>query len=297
MRIERSLRGTESMNNLTLKVKKLCERFGIKPDVDLKDQHFLVNGKAIDAVVKAADIKPTNSVIEVGPGLGHLTEELANRAKSVLAIEIDRQFEGPLREVQKRRPNLEVVYKNVLETELPSCDKIVASLPFSILEPFITKLTKARFKLATLVTGKRFAYEVEAQPENHNYGKLSALVQGRFEAQKVTEIDKSSFWPKPRVNTAIINLEPQESKELREEPVKFVMGEVILQPDKKVKNALREAIIRFDELRGRRGTKRRAREMISKLGLSSEILEKMPEQLSNRELRSIGKSLRVLKEG
>lgn len=282
------------MGNLTQEVKNLCKKFHIIQDTDFKDQHFLVDRRVIDAVVKTADIKTTDSVVEVGPGLGHLTEKLAKRARSVLAIEIDRQFEGPLGEVQKRRPSLKVIYKNVLEVKLPSCDKLVASLPFSILEPFITKLVKSHFKLATLVAGKRFAYEIQAKPEDRNYGKLSALVQGRFQTRTVREIDKSSFWPKPRVNSAIINLKPQEPGELREEPARFIMGEVVFQPDKKVKNALREAIIRFEKLRGRRGTKRQARETISKLGLPSKILEKMPEQLSNEELQSLAKSLSSL---
>ena len=260
----------------------------------MKDQHFLVDEKVFDVIVEAADIKPTDFVVEVGPSLGHLTKELAQRVGNVLAIEIDRQFEGPLREVQKRRPNLEVVFRSVLEVKLPSCDKVVASLPFSVLEPFITKLVKSHFKLATLVTGRRFACEIQAKPKDSNYGKLSALVQRKFKAQLVEEIDKNSFWPRPRVNSAIINLKPQEPEALRDDPVRFIMGEVVLQPDKKVKNALREAFVRFEKLRGKRGTKRQAREVISTLGLSPKTLERMPDQLSNKELQLLGRNLETL---
>lgn len=278
-----------SMSNLLQEVRSTCERFRIVPEVDFKDQHFLVDREVVEAVVKAADIKESDFVIEVGPGLGHLTEELAKRADNVLAIEIDQQFEGPLGEIQERQPSLRVVYGSVLEMKLPPCNKVVASLPFSILEPFVAQLVKARFSLATLVAGKRFSYEIQAEPRDANYGRLSGLVQRGFETEIVIEIPKTSFWPQPRVNSALINLRPRALRELREEPVKFIVGEVVLQPDKKVKNALREALIRFEGLRGRTGTKRQAMEVISKLGLSPEILEKMPDQLSNKELQLLGK--------
>jgi 16S rRNA (adenine1518-N6/adenine1519-N6)-dimethyltransferase len=165
------------------------------------------------------------------------------------------------------------------------------------------KLSKVRFNLATLVTGKKFAYEVQASPYDSNYGRLSALIQGRYQPQLIREVPKEAFWPPPRVNSAILNLKPYKQKSLisrlrprRLKPgtTQFIMGELVMQPDKQVKNALREAIIRFEDLQGRSGTKREAREIIKQLNLSDQILSKMPEQLSNQDFQSIAIAIDIL---
>jgi len=174
-------------------------------------------------------------VVEIGPGLGHLTELLAQKARRVLTIEIDKQMSGPLEEVRRRRPNLEIAYGSAIDVAIPNCDKIVASLPFSIIEPLVRKLLKVRFKLATLVTGKKFAYEIQAILSGPNYGRLSALAQRRYEVQLIGEVPKESFWPSPRVTSAIINLKPLEPWRLKTKPAQFIVGELVTQPDKKVK--------------------------------------------------------------
>jgi 16S rRNA (adenine1518-N6/adenine1519-N6)-dimethyltransferase len=91
------------MGSLEHQVKDLCERYGIIPDIEFKDQHFLIDEEVISDIVAAANVKARDFVVEIGPGLGHLTERLAQKSKKVLAIEIDRKMSGPLDGIRNRR--------------------------------------------------------------------------------------------------------------------------------------------------------------------------------------------------
>ena len=106
-------------------------------ETDKLDQHFLFDEEVINKFINFCDLKDTNVVVEVGPGEGNITRLLCEKSKQVIAIEKDLRLKGKLDILEKEYDNLQVIYGNVLDTYIPECDKIITSLPYSIIEPFI----------------------------------------------------------------------------------------------------------------------------------------------------------------
>ena len=114
-------------------------------DSDHLDQHFLIDQQVINDFIDFCDIKDTDTIIEVGPGNGIITERICQKAKKVTSIELDERLHVYLDSLELKYSNLDVIYQNVLNTYLPKCDKIITSLPYSIIEPFINKMIKCEF--------------------------------------------------------------------------------------------------------------------------------------------------------
>ena len=176
-------------------------------------QHFLTDGAVIDAIVDAIDPKPGEALVEIGPGLGAMTDPLVARSGSLTVIELDRDLAGRLR----RRPELEVIESDVLQVDFAALAlrhgqrlRIVGNLPYNISTPILFHL----LGVATHIVDQHFMLQKEvvarmaAAPGSKDYGRLSVMLQWRYEIESVLDVPPESFDPPPRVDSAVVRMRP-----------------------------------------------------------------------------------------
>ena len=239
-------------------------------DSDHLDQHFLIDQQVINDFIDFCNIKSTDIIIEIGPGNGVITEKLCQKAKKVTSIELDERLHVYLDSLELKYSNLEVIYQNVLNTYLPKCDKIVTSLPYSIIEPFINKMIKCEFNELIMIMGETYIDDVI----NNSNNKLALLTNAYFKAEKLREIDSSSFKPSPRTVSGIIKLIPKSLEDFK----LFIIRELFFYRDMKIKNALKESIIKYNNC-----TQKEAKELLNELNIEEELLENKFETISNSD--------------
>jgi len=213
--------------DLLQQTKELCRLYNIQP-VRSRGQIFLIKEKIHDDVVAAADLRPDDFILEVGPGLGFLTAKLAARAKRVVAVEIDKKLVEALKAglVAKNIKNVEVINENVLEIKIqpplfPPYQgggyKIAANLPYNITSIFLRKFLEAGNKpeLMVLMLQKEVAQRVAA--EAGDMSLLAVSVQFYARPEIIEIVPKKCFWPEPEVDSAIIKIRPHPSPLLSKE--------------------------------------------------------------------------------
>lgn len=261
-----------------------------QPNTKHLGQHFLIDESIADSIIALADIQPDDIILEIGPGEGSLTYRLAQKAKRVYAIEIDNRLKHPLEEMAKKADNIELIWGNALQVPFPQFDKLVSSLPYQILEPLLNKLIQDSFKFAVLVTGSRFGFTILQHPQDIGFKKLGVLVNSFFYPEIKSVVPSNAFSPKPRMSSTVMVLRPKKIMDLMNDQTLFLFRLLLEQRDKKIKNGLREAIIRVAETRGIRLTKNQARKLIVECGIPDDILENWFESLSNPQLEILGKA-------
>lgn len=175
-------------------------------------QHFLKNPAVVENIVLKANIRPTDTVLEVGPGTGNLTVKLLEHAKRVIAIEYDRRM---VREVLKRvegspkERNLEVIHGDVLRVDVPYFDVCVANLPYQISSPFLFKMLahKPPFRSAVVMFQLEFAQRLTAKAGDDLYCRLSVNTQLLAKVENLLKVGKSNFRPPPKVDSLVVRIE------------------------------------------------------------------------------------------
>lgn len=259
-----------------------------RPDTKHLGQHFLIDEQVADRLVALAQIEREEVVLEIGAGFGFLTCRLAERAEKVYTIEIDRRFHPWLEKLTQEAGNIEIIWGDALKVPFPRFDKFVASLPYQILEPLIEKLIRHSFDSALLVTGARFGFTVLQHPRAIKFKKLAVLVNCFFYPKIEFVVPSSSFNPKPRMSSTVVVLTPKKITDLLDDKVLYLFRQLFEQRDKKIKNGLREAIIRFAEVKGTLLTKNQARLLIEESGIPDQILDNRLESVSNTQLELLG---------
>lgn len=193
------------MNNVI----SLLQEYGIRPNKRL-DQHFLVSEKYIGSEIDAAEISETETVLEIGPGIGTLTEELLKRAKKVTAVELDKNLASILK-VRFPENNFSLIEGDALKVKLPEFDKCVSNIPYSISSKIVVMLGKCG-KPAVLMFQKEFADRLVAKPGEKNYSRISIAAQYYFTAKRICNVPKTAYFPVPEVDSAIVKLSPREKK-------------------------------------------------------------------------------------
>ena len=195
--------------------KQLLKKYDIKPSKKL-GQNFLINNSVLEQIIDAANLSPKDIVLEIGPGLGILTIELAKRVKKVITVEKDRTLCQLLEDILKAEgiKNVKIINKDVLQifNKFPISNyKIVANLPYYIVSPVIRKFLEANPPAGkppesmVLMVQKEVSQRICAKPPRMNL--LAVAVQFYAEAKIVSYISKKSFWPQPKVDSAIIKIE------------------------------------------------------------------------------------------
>lgn len=187
-------------------------------------QNFLIDGNIVRKIADAAEISEEDNVLEIGPGVGTLTEELALRAKKVVAVEIDEK----LRELHKETLNIEnvkVIYGDFLGLDLKKLTKeefgdegfkVVANLPYYVTTPIIEKLILANVNLIsiTVMVQKEVAKRLSAEPGSKDYSSLSVFINYYTDCRYKFQVPSSVFMPKPNVDSAVVNLKMKKREEV-----------------------------------------------------------------------------------
>lgn len=180
-------------------------------------QNFLIDKRVVDKIVDAAQITKEDFVIEIGPGIGTMTQALLEQAGEVVAIEVDAQLIPILQDTLSGYDNVSVIHGDVLKTDLTRiieeknggkpC-KIVANLPYYITTPILMEVLERRVpvKSITVMVQKEVAQRMQAQPGTKDYGALSLAVQYFTEPFIVANVPPNCFIPRPKVGSAVIRL-------------------------------------------------------------------------------------------
>ena len=188
----------------------ICKRFDIKMSKKL-GQNFLIKRGIVDEIVHAAELTPGEPVLEVGPGIGTLTQGLAQSGADVTAIELDRRLLEVLDTTLASYDNVRIVHGDVLKLDVPAIMnhkpfKVVANLPYYITTPIIMSLLESKLPIERLVVmvQKEVALRMVAQPGTKDYGALSVAVQYYTEPDIVLDVPPKSFLPAPAVTSSVI---------------------------------------------------------------------------------------------
>jgi 16S rRNA (adenine1518-N6/adenine1519-N6)-dimethyltransferase len=205
-------------------IKELLVKYDAAPLKRL-GQNFLINHGVRQKIIQVADLGRGDMVLEIGPGLGTLTQALAGRAKKVIAIEKDKKFVAILKETLKGYDNVKIIQNDILKFDIESLEfdcklkignwKLIANLPYYITSPVIRKFLENtnRPKEMLLMVQKEVAQRICSNPPDMSL--LAVSVQFYANPQIISYVSKGSFWPAPKVDSAILRLTPQSNTNLR----------------------------------------------------------------------------------
>jgi 16S rRNA (adenine1518-N6/adenine1519-N6)-dimethyltransferase len=204
------------MMNLTRlsEVHALIRTIGIHPNRTL-GQNFLVDRNILEIILDAAGLSREDTVLEIGPGLGTLTVELAERAGRVIAVEKDRGLFEHLAVFLKDRTNVTLMHGDALDVvvrdriaALPPYDKLVANLPYSVGTRIVldASLQATRPACMVVTVQREVADRMTAVPASRDYGMLTLWLALHYEATCVKTVSASCFWPRPDVQSAVVRL-------------------------------------------------------------------------------------------
>lgn len=251
----------------------MCNFYNIKP-VRSKGQNFLINEQIYDKIVQEAELKQNDHILEIGPGAGILTFKLADRAKKIIALELDDDLVEFLcgRVDSAKAKNIEILNKDVLKIEkkdlqsLKKDYKIVANLPYNITSRFLRRFlseNELRPKSMVLLLQREVAQRIVASPPNMS---LLALSVQYFSRPRIVEnVPASCFWPKPRVDSAVVKFEIKKDLDLSRKQEKKLFDLIrtgFRSKRKMLKNNLSSGL-KIDT--------RRAEEILKKMGLNFKI--------------------------
>lgn len=198
-------------------VKEVLDRHGFYFSKSL-GQNFLIDGNTVRKIVHLAGITKEDCVIEIGPGMGTLTEELAINANKVISIELDNRLKPILEETLSPYDNTKIIFEDVLKVDLKElieneCGglnvKIVANLPYYVTTPIIAKLIESELPIQsiTVMVQKEVAQRMAAKAHTKEYGSLSLFVQFYTEPKILMKVPKTVFMPQPTIDSSVINLQ------------------------------------------------------------------------------------------
>ena len=185
-------------------------------------QNFLIDNHVLGKIVRAADITEDDFVLEIGPGIGTLTQYLCESAREVLAIEIDKKLIPILQETLADYDNVSILNEDILKVDIASIVKeynnnkpvkVVANLPYYITTPIIMDLFEKHVPLSgvTIMIQKEVADRIKAGPGSKEYGALSLAVQYYAKPYIAANVPPNCFMPRPKIGSAVINLTPHQT--------------------------------------------------------------------------------------
>ena len=197
-------------------IREILDKYGFEFSKAL-GQNFLIDGNILKNISKAGEITKEDLILEIGPGIGTLTEELALNAKKVVAVELDKNLLPILGETLKAYDNIEVVHGDILKLDLKELIdnkleggpiKVVANLPYYITTPIIGKLLEEDLNIHSIIimVQKEVADRIVATPNSKEYGALSLFINFYSHPQIILKVPKTVFMPQPRVDSAVVKL-------------------------------------------------------------------------------------------
>ncbi len=185
-------------------VRRLLRKYSVKPRKK-RGQTFLTDPLVARRIVKQARLDRSDSVLEVGGGLGALTCNLARAAGHVYVIEIDRRLVTALRDIVQPYSNVTIIEGDALRVKLPKTDKVVSNLPYSISSEITFRLLReCEFQVAILMYQKEFAARLTAEPCTSEYSRLTVNVSYEGVFEPLFEVPATAFYPQPSVDSVVL---------------------------------------------------------------------------------------------
>ena len=207
------------MQSLYQETKFIMNKYNIKANKSL-GQNFLVSEEAVDAIVESAEITKQDLIIEIGPGLGTLTQRLIEKAGKVICIELDTRMVNIITDRFALYNNIEIINEDVLKVNLQELiqnqkqqnnlqnAKVVANLPYYITTPIIMKLLEDKLDIQsiTIMIQKEVAQRIVAKPGDNLSGAITSRIYYYTEPESITEVPHNAFIPEPEVDSQVIKL-------------------------------------------------------------------------------------------
>lgn len=238
-----------------------------KNNTDTLDQHFLVSETVINKFIEFCDLKKSDVCLEIGPGRGVLTKLIAPNVRKLTVIEKDERLEAYLKEI----PNIDVIIGDAIYVSWPKVNKIITSIPYSIIEPFIKKLTKEDFDELVMMMGKNYCMSVLDKKITY----LSLMTNVFFKVEKIIDVPKEAFKPEPRVMSSLVRIRPKKCLTKIDE----LFQNIYNLDHKKCKNAIIESLIIRDNI-----TQKEAKAVLNNMNIDDNILNKPFSLIKNEEL-------------
>ena len=185
-------------------------------------QNFLVVPWVPEQIAENAGLDKDTAVLEIGPGVGCLTEQLARRAGKVLAVELDRSLKGVLQETLGSYENVEILFGDILKQDIPSLVRehfggmravVCANLPYNVTSPLLTALLRADcFETMTVMIQREVARRICAPPDTDDYGAFSLFIQWHAIPEMLFDVPPHCFHPQPKVTSSVIRLTTRAEK-------------------------------------------------------------------------------------
>lgn len=259
----------------------ILRKYGIRGGYH--DQHFLIDERILDRIVGAAEIQPDEIVLEIGAGIGNLTERLMAKAKHVFAIERDPELVEVLKDRFGDSEKLTIIHGDVLEVDFPHFDKVVSNLPYSISSEITFKLFKHDFRLAILMYQYEFAQRLVAHADSKDYSRLSVNAHYFADTSLIMKIPRGAFSPPPEVLSAVVEIRPRPAdfEVLDEQYYLDFVTAVFGQRRKKMRNSIlrNKQLLGIDDMT----------EFINEL--PQELLDKRPENLTPEQFAELANQM------
>ena len=229
-------------------------------------QHFLADSAVIDAIVAAIAPRPGEALVEIGPGLGAMTQPLLERCGHLTVIELDRDLAAKLR----RDARLDVVEADVLTVDFAALAeraggklRVVGNLPYNISSPILFHLLPVAERVLdqTFMLQKEVVARMAASPGGKDYGRLSVMLQWRYDIESLLDVPPEAFDPPPRVDSAVVRMQPLPQAAGVDAAL---LGEIVTVAFSQRRKLLRHTLGRWLEARGASGDfdlQRRAEEV------------------------------------
>jgi 16S rRNA (adenine1518-N6/adenine1519-N6)-dimethyltransferase len=214
-------------------IRQIREKYGFKLSKSL-GQNFLADKNIIDKIIDGSLIGEEDLVIEIGPGIGVLTEAAAKKAKKVIAVEIDSHLIPILKDTLAEWENIEIIHADILKTDLQqliadnqgyASIKVIGNLPYYITTPIIMKFLEEHVPVSsiTIMLQKEVADRIKGKPASKEYGAISVAVQYYCTIETIVQVPKEVFIPRPNVDSTVIRLDLRREKlvDLRDESLFF----------------------------------------------------------------------------
>lgn len=266
---------------------KILKKYDIRLN-KRKGQNYLVNKVILSKIILNAEISKADTVLEIGAGIGTLTIPLAEKARHVFAVEQDPRVAEILAERLEDLgiSNVDILVGDATKMEFPEFNKVVSNLPYQISSPITFKLLKNNFDFAILMYQREFADRMVANAGEKNYSRLSVMMHFCSDVKFLFEVSKDSFFPKPKVSSAVIKLTPKSAESGVDEFFLKTVRALFQHKKKNVRNALLDSFHEICDM-----DKKAAKKVIS--NLNSDFMATKVFKLEPKEIMAISKELKV----
>lgn len=290
-----SLEGTGPGNvSLARETKQVLENYGIRLNRKL-GQNYLIDDFKRKKILNFANLNSSDTVLEIGPGIGTLTIPMARQAGKVVAIEQDPRIARILedRVQEEGLKNVEIIEADALKFDFPFFNKIVSNLPYQISSPVTFKFLDYKFDLAILMYQKEFAQRMNAPVDSKHYSRLSVMMHFKAQVEILDKVSSQAFIPPPKVDSAVVKMIPRNEVEVDDFFASFCRA-IFQHRRKKTSKALRESFHEIGNFE-----KEEIKEILMELDsmVENSLLEERVFKLSPEKILDISTALkRILRE-